>query len=186
MNGSADYHQPVLEALCAFVRDGTIGMIISNGEPATDIQAVLTVISRRKDGPGLCGPNRCENPESGSVVCSPEGRLPGLHRSDRRDPTGANLTDAYLSSANLTGARLTGADLTGVHLYRVNLTNAGLFGANLTGADLRGANLTNADLTHANMTDAQITQAQLDQACGDRNKPPAGLTFTSRSCPPRP
>jgi hypothetical protein len=51
MNGSEEYHQPVLEALCAFVRDGTIGMII-NGGPATDIQAALTVIGRRKAGPG--------------------------------------------------------------------------------------------------------------------------------------
>src|SRR3984957_9246508 len=28
MNGSEQYHRPVLEALCAFVRDSTIGMII--------------------------------------------------------------------------------------------------------------------------------------------------------------
>jgi hypothetical protein len=28
MNASAQYHKPVLEALCAFVREGTIGMVI--------------------------------------------------------------------------------------------------------------------------------------------------------------
>src|SRR6195952_3243277 len=43
MNTSLQYHQPVLEALCAFVREGTIGMVI-NGAPATDIQATLTVV----------------------------------------------------------------------------------------------------------------------------------------------
>ena len=29
MNTSSDYHQPVLEALCAFVRDSTVGMIVT-------------------------------------------------------------------------------------------------------------------------------------------------------------
>ena len=51
MNTSEQYHQPVLEALCAFVRDSTKP---STGEepPATDLQAALTVISRRKKGRG--------------------------------------------------------------------------------------------------------------------------------------
>src|SRR3954447_3955277 len=53
MNGSPQYHQPVLEALCAFVRNGTIGIVISDKDaPATDIQAALTVIGRRDPGPG--------------------------------------------------------------------------------------------------------------------------------------
>ena len=55
MNTSSDYHQPVLEALCAFVRDGTIGMIVNEKEPVTDIQTALTVIGRRKQGPGAVG-----------------------------------------------------------------------------------------------------------------------------------
>jgi len=46
MNTSEQYHQPVLEALCAFVRDGT-RTYTGEGPPATDIQAALTVISRR-------------------------------------------------------------------------------------------------------------------------------------------
>src|SRR4051812_17278360 len=49
LNGSVQYHKPVLEALCAFVRDGTIGMIVGE-QPATDIQAALTVIGRRVNG----------------------------------------------------------------------------------------------------------------------------------------
>ena len=47
MSTSEQYHQPVLEALCAFVRDGTIGMIVNDRGPATDIQAALAVIGRR-------------------------------------------------------------------------------------------------------------------------------------------
>jgi hypothetical protein len=45
MNGSEQYHQPVLEALCAFVREGTIALVLPEdatgmtigGGTATDI-----------------------------------------------------------------------------------------------------------------------------------------------------
>src|SRR5207248_6995898 len=51
MNTSEQYHQPVLEALCAFVRDGT-KTETGDGPPATQIQAALTVIGRRASGIG--------------------------------------------------------------------------------------------------------------------------------------
>src|SRR5262249_39551407 len=47
MDASEQYHQPVLEALSAFVRDGT-QTVTGDGPPATDFQAALTVIGRRK------------------------------------------------------------------------------------------------------------------------------------------
>ena len=86
MNTSSEYHQPVLEALCAFVREGTIGMIV-NETPATDIQAALTVIGRRKEGAGRVDLSRAIVP--------------------RADLRGANLSGADLSGANLSGANLT-------------------------------------------------------------------------------
>jgi hypothetical protein len=46
MNNSEQYRQPVLEALCAFVREGT-RTITGDGPPAADIQAALRVIGRR-------------------------------------------------------------------------------------------------------------------------------------------
>jgi hypothetical protein len=46
MNNSEQYHQPVLEALSAFVRDGT-RTEAGDEPPATVIQAALTVIVRR-------------------------------------------------------------------------------------------------------------------------------------------
>ena len=46
IRSSPDYRQPVLEALCAFVREHTIGMTVAD-HPTTDVQAVLTVIGRR-------------------------------------------------------------------------------------------------------------------------------------------
>jgi hypothetical protein len=85
MNTSEQYHQPVLEALCAFVRDSTIGKPEEKG-PATDIQAALTVIGRRTDGRGnvnLAGSNIPHAP----------------------------LTHANLIGANLSDADLTYADL---------------------------------------------------------------------------
>src|SRR5215472_9400347 len=58
MNHSDQYHQPVLEALSAFVREGTPKGAVNNN-PATDIQAALTVIGRRSEpeseGPDLVG-----------------------------------------------------------------------------------------------------------------------------------
>jgi hypothetical protein len=47
MDTSEEYYQPVLEALSAFVRDNT-RTDTGDGPPSTDIQAVLTVIGRRK------------------------------------------------------------------------------------------------------------------------------------------
>ena len=44
-NTSSEYHQPCLEALYAFVRDGTAGMIVGE-RPATDVQAVVQALRR--------------------------------------------------------------------------------------------------------------------------------------------
>src|SRR5262249_8374458 len=72
INGSEQYQQPVLEALCAFVRENTtpgqvtlmtlLGALVTaprtsisgkpDGELATDVQAALTVIGRRRPGEG--------------------------------------------------------------------------------------------------------------------------------------
>jgi len=84
MNASAQYYQPLLEALCAFVRDGTVGKTGERG-PANDIQAVLTVIGRRNSG--------------GNV----DLRFANLRAADLQ---GANLSGANLFQANLTFAAL--------------------------------------------------------------------------------
>ena len=110
MNTSEQYHGPVLEALCAFVREHTIGKTVSEKQPATDIQAALTVIGRRAEGPGTLDLNNV------SIA-------------------GANLRGANLSGANLSGADLSGgANLSGANLSRANLIGANLSGANLSDA----------------------------------------------------
>jgi uncharacterized protein YjbI with pentapeptide repeats len=182
MNNSEQYHQPVLEALSEFVRDGT-RTEKSNGPPATDVQAALTVIGRRKaigtGTPDLAHAN------------IPKAVLSGA------DLRGADLSDTNLSGSNLTGADLTVAVLNGANLSdanlsstfqthitssigysrvsrggrAANLTNASLLNADLRGANLSGANLSvayligahlsGADLSHANLTGAHLNGADL-------------------------
>jgi uncharacterized protein YjbI with pentapeptide repeats len=164
MNTSEQYHQPVLEALSAFVCDGT-KTVTGDVPPATDIQAALTVIGRRKP--------------------VGEGR-PNL--------AGAHIPRANLGDANLNRALLDGADLSGAYLIDANLNDAFLSGAILRGAHLNGAilrgaklrglpsaHLSDADLSGANLTKATVSQAQLDQACGTDAKLDPGLTL--KPCP---
>src|SRR5258708_1986272 len=97
------YRGPVLEMLCAFVREYTIGKTVSK-KPAIDIQAALTVIGRRKGQ---------ELPDLAEV------NIPGANLS------GANLRSANLRSANLSVAYLIGADLTGAkNLIQTQLNEA--------------------------------------------------------------
>ena len=182
MNTSEQYHGPVLEALCAFVRESTIGKTAPD-KPATDVQAALTVIGRRegrREGTAVDLAN----------VSIPKANLTNANLNDANlsgaDLIGANLSGADLIGANLSGADLIGANLSGVHLIGANLSSAKLSGvnlidANLSSADLSGADLFNADLRSAELIGAKLTQTQLDAACGNANtKPPEGLT------PPKP
>jgi hypothetical protein len=163
MNGSAQYDKPVLEALCAFVREGTVGVKIGES-PATDIQATLIVIGRRDPGEGLVDLRRARLP--GAYLTS--ANLTGAYLTEAYLPGAslvrADLTGAYLPGADLTRANLIRADLTGAHLIRANLTGAYLTGANLTHADLTGANLTGAYLTLVSLTDANLTGSHLTRA----------------------
>ena len=169
MKTSDDYYQPVLGALCAFVREGATQPKDQSGPSAkltpmsTDIQAALTVIGRRSKG--------------GSVDLS------------AADLSAANLRDANLSDANLSDANLSDANLIGAHLSRANLSGANLRGtdlstaelnsaflisanlsaadlrdANLSGANLSGADLSNADLGNANLSGADLSNADLGNA----------------------
>src|SRR6516162_4177635 len=114
MNASEQYHQPVLEALCAFVRDGT-RTETGDGPPTTDIQAALTVIGRR--------------------AAIGTGRV---------DFANAHIPKAQLYRANLSGAVLIGANLSGALLGGANLGGANLSGAILIGATVSQAQLEEA------------------------------------------
>src|SRR5215467_10810296 len=137
------YRGPVLEMLCAFVREYTIGKTVSE-RPATDIQAALAVIGRRKGQ---------ELPDLA------EANIPGanLSRANLRgaDLTGADLTSAYLSRAYLSGANLIGANLTGANL-------TGQVGTDQVGATQVGAAQVGAGQVGAGQVGAaQVGAAQI-------------------------
>jgi hypothetical protein len=162
MNTSEQYRRPVLEALCAFVREHTK---TAGDKPTTDIQAALTVLGRRANGPGNV------NLEFAKI-------------------RGANLIRADLNNANLSKADLIGAYLSDANLSNAHLTVANLIDADLTVANLSGAYLGDANLSNANLSDAQnLTQAQLDAACGEPLKLAAGSGLqwgSERPCPKKP
>ena len=146
------YRGPILEMLCAFVREYTIGKTVYE-KPAIDIQAALTVIGRRKGQ---------ELPDLAKV------NIPGANLSGANlrgaDLDSADLNSAYLSGASLSGANLLGANLTGANLTRVDLTGADLTGANLGLADLNGGYLSGANLRGANLSGTNLRSADLSGA----------------------
>ena len=175
MKTSPEYHQPVLEALCAFVREGTTtrqqmtltalleALLARNGtagkqvsdKPATDIRAALTVIGRRAIGPGIVD-------LSGANLTLANLTFANLRDANLRDAnlTFANLRDADLT-ADLYNAILNNAILSGASLRDAILGDAKLIGAHLNGANLRGANLNNAILSGADLTNAILRGAIL-------------------------
>jgi uncharacterized protein YjbI with pentapeptide repeats len=172
---SPDYRHPVLEALCAFVREHTIGKTVQEHpttdvvqtvlmgktpkeHPTTDVQAALTVIERR--------PEELSVNLSGAVVPGavlPSSNLSGVNLLGA-NLSGANLDYANLSRVNLVYANLSGAILLQANLSGADLTNASLSGAILFDANLSGASLGDAILSGANMSVANMSGAHLDRA----------------------
>jgi Pentapeptide repeats (8 copies) len=167
MNNSEDFHKPLLDALCAFVREGAKSQtsttkstkvdsknrstdVITSELPQldTDIQAAITVIARRK------------------------------YKKDTPNLVGVNISMAQLHWADLIGAELQGADLRGANLHMADLQWANLRGAKLLRADLSRAGLNGADLS-----ETDVSQPQLNDACGnEKTKLPPGLTI--KECAP--
>jgi hypothetical protein len=187
MNTSEQYHQPVLEALCAFVRDGT-RTEKGDGPPTTDIQAALTVIGRRSRGLGRVDLTEAHIPKA----YLSGGNLGPMTKLSKADLRGANLIMGYMLGANLVGADLRSALLSAADLSRTDLRGANLSGAELptvrlSGADLRGANLSGAflfdtrldgaTLSNADLSGSSISQTQLDEACGEGAKLPPGMNL---------
>jgi hypothetical protein len=157
MQTSPEYYQPVLEALCAFVRESTRNKT-DEDPPVSDIQAALTVIGRRSTGTGFVNLVEAHFPKSAL-------RYANL--------AGADLTRVDLRRADLRHAILVYADLDGAQLNGADLRDANLSNANLSLVDLSSALLNRADLRFAR----ELRQDQLDAACGTDAKLPKGLTL---------
>ena len=143
----------IVEVLTAFVRGHAPWPPTQDGQPpedlaveditalqrwAPDVQAALTVLSRREPafGPQL-----------------------DLRNTDLR---GANLRRAYLEDALLEGARLQKANLSHAQLRAAHLEDAQLQRALLHGARLRSTWLDNANLEGAQLHGAKLYLASLD------------------------
>ncbi|WP_179228382.1 pentapeptide repeat-containing protein [Leptolyngbya ohadii] len=107
----------------------------------TDIQAVLTVIKRRKH----------KNTDW-------EHFRFDLRKSDLR---AALLRYAHLQRIDFRYANLQGIELVSANLQRADLEGANLQRANFRGANLQGAELMGANLQEANLLDANFQRAML-------------------------
>jgi hypothetical protein len=186
MNTSEQYHQPVLEALCAFVRGARNHT--DQGPPATDIQAILTVIGRRKAGTGVVDLNDTNLTYTDLHKADLSGANLSNATLNHTDLSGANLSNADLSRADLrddvklVGAVLITADLSNAKLSDAVLIAADLSNADLSNANLSGADLSNAEFGNADLSNAIVNQSQLDKACsGGGTKLPSGLAV--KPCP---
>ena len=140
---SPTQHAPIIEVLCAFVRDHTAWE--ADRPPAAlpvDVQAVLTVLGRRERAP-----------EREEVL--------DLRRTDLR---GADLNGVHFEKALLSEAHLDGASLQGAHLERADLRGAQLVSADLVQAHLNNADLRDADLEAAYLVEAHLEGADLGNA----------------------
>ena len=154
---------PVVDILCAFVRDpppiepppstGEAGAAQPGQNPSDaatklrpDVQGVLKLL--------------------GDSAASYRQHLPTGYRLDlsRADLMDAELPGVDLSSADLSGAELSGAMLSRANLSRANLSGADLSGAQLTVANLSRATLWSADLRSAQLARADLSRAELDGA----------------------
>jgi hypothetical protein len=152
-----DDHWTVIEVLTAFVRERTregLGKYSSllyeveeslgqdesavnalerfiQQECPTDVQAAMSVISRRK----------------------------WVEKEERHQRL--DLTHSFLNRAQLKGAKLANANFTSAYLDKSSLDKARLNGAKLNGAKLNGANLSSAELNDASMVNSGLWRALL-------------------------
>lgn len=159
-NQSERDYWPIMEVLTAYVRENTPykpqeSIDYSQAAPVTaapvtaapvtrplpiDIQAILTVISRR------------------DRKYEPKGKFLDLRGADLEE---AILSPADLVNVNFRGTNLRKADLHGAVLDDANLSGANLSGADLIGANLPGADLSKADLGRANASGANLRNAKI-------------------------
>jgi hypothetical protein len=154
---SEEDHPQVIEVLTAYVREHAPKSDASGQEyeaaaenadalqgtkpkrPPTDVQAVLTVLGRRR-------------------LAHEQGAQPVL------DLGSTDLSGANLFRANLQGAILSEANLSEANLGEADLQSTIASSANLSGADLHHANLQAAMLTDANVSGANLSTANLQGA----------------------
>lgn len=171
-------HWTIMEVLTAYVRENaqwvdeapnSDKMLLENEHTngnsklkrvPTDIQAILSVIGRRKWVEREQEELRVINLRKTKLE-NVDLRRAFLERANFR---GSNLARANLVEADLAYAFLGEVNLTDANLLKANLQGANLSGANLEGANLKGANLQGANLSKARLRGAILVEAELERA----------------------
>jgi hypothetical protein len=190
-------HGAIMEILTGFVREhaeaGEAGEIEVTGprvddaphssvRPATDVQAAVTVVARRRLAHDRPGPRLRLHGVDLRGAALARAKLPWVDLSaahlqyatlsdadlDLSWMPDVHLDLAWMRRARFEGANLEGASLRGAVLERASLWRARLAGADLRFADLRRADLTRAELFGADLTGADLTGANLKRAVYDK------------------
>jgi hypothetical protein len=147
-------HWPVMVVLTAYIRQTAAFSNVNrdeacrwrgprNAEAPLDIQAALTVISRR----------RVSQDKPNAVL----------------DLAAVDLRHAYLMDAKLRGAFLFATNLCGAWLMRASLVGANLHGAILKDADLSATDLSGAILSGVDLSETKLGKAILKGAKYSKN-----------------
>jgi len=166
-NESEKDHWPIMEILTAYVRrtmnknlqylptDGQVNYQdgLKYYKPRSDIQAVMTVLSKR---------NHVIENRQNEVIHLDVSFLQGIVLDD------AQLEHASFMSADLAGSLFRNTDLDSAHfnwanLQFVNFENSSMRGINLQGADASYSNLNNAHLENADLTDTDLRKARFQK-----------------------
>jgi hypothetical protein len=194
---------PIMAVLSAFLHvtvpaSGFDARSDSHRRPPADVEAALTVISRRDrrhdlkeatQDAAILYPSLSDLDLWGVFLFGDHLEGLRLHRThleyaglDEVHLEGARLHGAILRGAKLRGAHLdearfepfgdraSSADLSGAKLQGASLRRANLKGANLEGADLRGANLQGASLEGADLQGALAGNLEMSTPGGTKLK----------------
>ena len=127
------------QAMGIQTNESTTSKVPEISKVSLDIQAILTVIGRRKHSFKNGEPNRLDLRETNlQKAYLSKAHLEGADLSEAH-LEGTNFIETHLEGANLSGALLKGANLSGAHLEGANLTETYFEGANLSGTHLEGA-----------------------------------------------
>jgi hypothetical protein len=184
-----DHHWSIMEILTAYVRENApwkegeqplqedivpcetqpTQSNLSPPNPATDIQAILTVLGRCVRTYGKGEDQRLDLKRTALRGANLQGAHLEMADLDEAHLEAADLREAHLEGAFLWGAHLEGAVLPGAHLERAVLGGSCLmieaFGAaRLEGANLQGAHLERAVLNGARLEGANLQGAHLEGA----------------------
>jgi hypothetical protein len=126
--------EPIMQIMCAFVREATVHRTPSSRLPI-DVSAALTLITTGEKGHPL--------------------DLTGV------DLSGADLRNSKLDGANFEGSQLEGANLSHASLRNCRFRNANLTHCYCRGVDLEGADLAVATLNEASLREAILRGTNL-------------------------